>query len=162
MLLIGNGSFGELSIILRVTMVCVFFHIIYVIISLPGLIAPEFPVSMTLIVYPHCNFSCTKMRAVCLHLPTVFTDNLITLMIICWFVGFPLLPEGRSARFVLMSEGNCVQPGPESLRLVVQRQVLTRRNKQLASSSSLLIWKAAAAVVLTCYRLLQLDIRKGE
>jgi len=26
MLLIGNGCFGELSIILRVTMVCVFFH----------------------------------------------------------------------------------------------------------------------------------------
>jgi hypothetical protein len=29
MLLIGNGCFGELSIILRVTMVCVFFHSIY-------------------------------------------------------------------------------------------------------------------------------------
>ena len=46
MLLIGNGCFGELSIILRVTMVCVFFSIF-----LPGLIAPEFPVSMTLILY---------------------------------------------------------------------------------------------------------------
>jgi len=51
MLLIGNGCFGELSILLRVTMVCVFFYIIYVIIFLPGLIAPEFPVSMTLIIY---------------------------------------------------------------------------------------------------------------
>ena len=29
MLLIGNGCFGELSIILRVTMVCAFFHSIY-------------------------------------------------------------------------------------------------------------------------------------
>ena len=29
MLLIGNGCFGELSIILRVTMVCVFFYSIY-------------------------------------------------------------------------------------------------------------------------------------
>jgi len=29
MLLIGNGCFGELSIILRVTLVCVFFHSIY-------------------------------------------------------------------------------------------------------------------------------------
>ena len=29
MLLIGNGCFGELSIILRVTRVCVFFHSIY-------------------------------------------------------------------------------------------------------------------------------------
>ena len=29
MLLTGNGCFGELSIILRVTMVCVFFHSIY-------------------------------------------------------------------------------------------------------------------------------------
>jgi len=51
-----------------------------------------------------------------------------------------------------MSQGNSVQPGPESLRLVVQRQVLTRRNMQ-QPSTSLLIWKAAAAVVLTCYML---------
>ena len=29
MLLFGNGCFGELSILLRVTMVCVFFHSIY-------------------------------------------------------------------------------------------------------------------------------------
>jgi len=29
MLLIGNGCFGELSILLRVIMVCVFFHSIY-------------------------------------------------------------------------------------------------------------------------------------
>jgi len=29
MLLIGNGCLGELSIILRVTMVCLFFHSIY-------------------------------------------------------------------------------------------------------------------------------------
>jgi len=29
MLLIGNGCFGELSIILRLTMVCVYFHSIY-------------------------------------------------------------------------------------------------------------------------------------
>jgi hypothetical protein len=53
------------------------------------------------------------------------------------FVGVPLLPEGRSARFVHVSQGNCVQPGTESLRLVVQRQVLTR-NKQQASTSLLL------------------------
>jgi len=81
-------------------------------------------------------------------------------MLIFRFVGFPLLPEGRSARFVLMSQGNSVQPGPESLRLVVQRQVLTRRNMQ-QPSTSLLIRKAAAAVVLTCYLVSQLDIRKG-
>ena len=29
MLLVGNGCFGELSIILRVTMVCLFFYSIY-------------------------------------------------------------------------------------------------------------------------------------
>ena len=29
MLLIGNGCFGELSLLLRVIMVCVFFHSIY-------------------------------------------------------------------------------------------------------------------------------------
>jgi len=29
MLLIGNGCFGEFSILLHVTMVCVFFHSIY-------------------------------------------------------------------------------------------------------------------------------------
>ena len=101
------------------------------------------------------------MRAICLSLPVVFTDNLTTLILICLFVGFPLLPEGRSARFVLMSQGNSVQPGPESLRLVVQRQMLTRRNMQQASTS-LLIWEAGAAVVLTCYIVSQLDIRKGE
>ena len=50
MLLIGNGCFGELSIILRVPWY-VYFSILYLIIFLPGLIAPEFPVSMTLILY---------------------------------------------------------------------------------------------------------------
>ena len=50
MLLIGNGCFGELSIILCVPWY-VYFFILYLIIFLPGLIAPEFPVSMTLILY---------------------------------------------------------------------------------------------------------------
>jgi len=36
MLRIGNGCFGELSIILRVTMVCVFFHSISTGINCPG------------------------------------------------------------------------------------------------------------------------------
>jgi len=40
MLLIGNGCFGELSIILRVTMVCVFFHSIYIIIFSTGINCP--------------------------------------------------------------------------------------------------------------------------
>jgi len=48
MLRIGNGCFGELSLLLRVIMVCVFFLILYIKILLPGLIASVFPVSITL------------------------------------------------------------------------------------------------------------------
>jgi len=51
MLLIGNGCFGELSLLLCVIMVCVFFLILYIIILLPGLTALVFPVSITLIIY---------------------------------------------------------------------------------------------------------------
>jgi len=40
MLLIGNGCFGELSLLPCVIMVCVFFLIPYIIILLPGLIVP--------------------------------------------------------------------------------------------------------------------------
>ena len=47
MLLIGNGCFGELSIILRVPWY-VYFSLLYLITFLPGLIAPEFPVSVIL------------------------------------------------------------------------------------------------------------------
>lgn len=109
---------------------------------------------------PLCNIFMHKDACNLLALTHFFTDNLITLMLICWIVGFPLLPEGRSARFVLMSQRNCVQPGPESLRLVVQRQVLTGSNMQPAGTSPL-IWKAETAVVLTCFIASQLNIRKG-
>jgi len=51
MLLVGNGCFGELSLLLCVIMVCVFFLILYIIIFLLGLIAAVFPVSITLIIY---------------------------------------------------------------------------------------------------------------
>ena len=52
MLLFGNGCFGELSIILRVTMVCVFFHSIYNIstgINCPGVSCEYNKISVILI-----------------------------------------------------------------------------------------------------------------
>lgn len=58
----------------------------------------------------------------------------------CSILGVPLLSEGWSAGFVLMSQGHSVQSSAESLRLVVQCQVLMRRNM------AIFIWKAEAAV----------------